>query len=79
MPTFDAAALIFNGLRKVTPSNPRSGANDNDRQRVTLRIGSEEEQLLGGNADGQILFGGGSDVPGCGWLVDGQRGDGAGY
>ena len=27
MPTFDAAALIFNGLRKVTPSNPRSGAN----------------------------------------------------
>ena len=26
MPTFDVAALISNGLRKVTPSNPRSGA-----------------------------------------------------
>ena len=25
MPTFDVAALISNGLRKVTPSNPRSG------------------------------------------------------
>jgi glucosamine--fructose-6-phosphate aminotransferase (isomerizing) len=27
VPIFDVAALIFNGLRKVTPSNPRSWAN----------------------------------------------------
>jgi hypothetical protein len=27
VPTFDVAALISNGLRKVTPSNPRSRAN----------------------------------------------------
>ena len=27
VPTFDVAALIFNGLRKVTPSNPRSRAS----------------------------------------------------
>jgi hypothetical protein len=27
VPTFDVAALISNGLRKVPPSNPRSRAN----------------------------------------------------
>jgi hypothetical protein len=46
VPTFDAAALIFNGLRKVTPSNPRSGARradyedegeDDDEAQVFLR------------------------------------------
>jgi hypothetical protein len=36
VPTFDVAALIYNGLRKVTPSNPQSRDNTRVTSGLTL-------------------------------------------
>jgi hypothetical protein len=47
VPTFDVAALIYNGLHKVTPSNPRSRDNVRKALRVVMeqlrRQGPEEQ------------------------------------
>ena len=36
MPTFDVAALIYNGLHKVTPSNPQSRVNRSIMNQLSL-------------------------------------------
>jgi hypothetical protein len=41
VPTFDVAALIYNGLRKVTPSNPQSRVRKAQRAATALRAVTE--------------------------------------
>ena len=43
MPTFDVAALIYNGLRKVTPSNPQSRAKCGRVMQLALPPGLDAE------------------------------------